>query len=782
MEMSNDQILITNDISKDNNVNNVENDEEKVAGPTTLNNESEFERERKRKREEEAEQKRIRDEEYYEKLHEQRYKRLMHLLDKSQFYADFLMKKISQPPPQKLRIINDENKAPTPVDENKPPQRKREVNSQKYDIRRYISPKIEKKKSSRSKLNLSEEEIENELSTIDEPTVDNHKDTDIPKYFNGMLYEYQREGLNWLKLLYENGLNGILADEMGLGKTVQIIALLCHLIERRQGGPFLIVVPLSTMSNWILEFQKFAPSLPIIVFHGNKEKRTKLYKKIKKFHQIVQGYKTQPIVLTTFEMPLQESGFLKTQKWTYIIVDEGHRIKNHQCLLAKMLRTLHSMNRLLLTGTPLQNNLAELWSLLNFLLPEIFDDLAVFESWFDVNEMKTQNAEFTEKILKQEEEKRIIASLREILKPFVLRREKSNLHLNIPPKKEIIVYAPLTPLQCDLYKGVLNSDIHNRTVEDPILQTIDNKKPKRACVLRNASNDNTDINTQLPYEPSKSDKILAKWKQHIHITDQNRDYVLHLKYKSRWMAYKKIVNHPYLIYYPLDDYNFPKVDENIIKISGKFMVMDVLLKNLKSRGHKVLLFSTMTTLLDIIEDYLSLRDYIYVRLDGASNIEERGRDIKRFNTDPEVFLFLISTKAGGTGLNLAAADTVIIFDCDWNPQNDIQAMARCHRIGQTRPVVIYKLCTKGTVDEAIVVRARSKRILEKMVISKEMNKLDITNTDTLMQLKHLLETNDSKVITSTEEVFTEEALDELLDRNDMIEEQPVDVEQIIKSN
>lgn len=765
-----------------------------------LNNiscESNLKQEKKRKRqdEEEIEQKRIAQEKYDKELHEQRYKRLMHLLNRSQFYANFLTKKISQASSEEIKANSDEEKVTS--DENISPWKKgKKKNVGGYDIRQYIMPKTEKKiASSRSQLNLTEEEIAKELLTFNEKTPDDScKKLDVPKYFNGTLYKYQMEGLHWLKVLYENGLNGILADEMGLGKTVQIIALLCHLIEKRQSGPFLIIVPLSTMPNWILEFKKFAPSLPVIVFYGSKDERRRLSKEIKQFHRIMGGYKTQPVVITSFETPLSEKEFLNTQKWRYIIIDEGHRIKNHRCQLAKTLSKLHSTNRLLLTGTPLQNDLAELWSLLNFLLPEIFDDLAVFESWFNLKEL--MHNEGTEKMLKQEEEKHILSSLREILQPFMLRREKSDVHLNIPPKKELIVYAPLTHLQLNLYKASLNRDIHSKTIsQDPIiLPETDHGKPKRKCVLRNATNYydsyTSDQSTSHSVSPNKDDENefslinslswrtesekarmqedLSMWKQYADVTEQNHEYLLRMVIPNRWLTYKKIVNHPYLLHYPLDLAGRPKIDNDIIKSSGKLMVMDAMLEKLKSRGHKVLLFSTMTMILDLIETYLSLRDYDYVRLDGNSKIEERSKDIQRFNTDPNLFLFLISTKAGGTGLNLAAADTVIIYDCDWNPQVDIQAMARCHRIGQTRPVVIYKLCTKGTIDETIINRAKAKRILERMVISKELHKLKVLNRETLMEFKQLLESEEFKVVTSTKEVFTEEELNKLMDRSDMV--------------
>ncbi|XP_046824794.1 lymphoid-specific helicase-like [Vespa crabro] len=788
MEQKSDKILIT----KENNNSNIRIRSESIdnkslstiADQVKFNNsviEDDIKKEKKRRRDEiNIEEKRIAQEEYNKILHEQRYKRLMHLLNQSQFYANYLMKKITPTSSQEIKNKKDERNGILNINENIPPQKKgRKKNTQEYDIKQYFSPKMEKRvNSNKSKMNLSEEEITEELLNLDTHVqIDGCENSNAPKYFNGILYKYQREGLQWLKVLYENGLNGILADEMGLGKTIQIIALLCHLIEKHQDGPYLIIVPLSTMPNWISEFEKFAPSLPVIVFHGPKSERLGLSKKIKQSHQLMGGYKTQPIVITTFEVPLLENSFFMSQKWRYIIIDEGHRIKNHQSLLAKVVRTFPSMNRLLLTGTPLQNNLAELWSLLNFLLPEIFNDLAVFESWFNVKEL--QGTEGTEKILKQEEEKHILSSLREILKPFVLRREKSDVHLNIPPKKELIVYAPLTQLQHDLYKAVLNYDIDSKTEKESILQTLDGSRPKRKCILKNTFNNCDNLNYQLTSpvpnkECTKIEQDLTMWKQHIDINDQNRDYFINLRFRNRWAVYKKIVNHPYLIHNPVDFISVSTINDDIIKSSGKLLVMDAMLSKLKSQGHKVLLFSTMTTILDVIEDYLSLRDYKYVRLDGINKLEERSINIKKFNTDPELFLFLISTKAGGTGLNLAAADTVIIYDSDWNPQVDIQAMARCHRIGQTRPVVIYKLCTKGTIDEAIVKRAEAKRLLEKMVMSKELCKLNIHSKETLIELKQLLESKESKIVTSTKEVFTEAELNELMDRSDLVCNNPVD--------
>ncbi|XP_017880026.1 lymphoid-specific helicase-like [Ceratina calcarata] len=459
----------------------------------------------------------------------------------------------------------------------------------------------------------------------------------------------------------------------------------------------------------------------------------------------------------------------------------NYELKKAISTFYRVLKSCKSMNRLLMTGTPLQNNLAELWSLLNFLLPEIFNDLAIFESWFDAKHF--EGDEGTTKFLKLEADKQVLSSLREILQPFMLRREKVDVCLDVPPKKELILYAPLTELQHELYKAVMTRDIDKLTMvedEGPII-TSDGRRPQRKCVLKRSvdsmmelaaasasqyEDDETMDNVEWKQEKSKSEQNLLKWNYYTDVTERNRDYFINIQ-TSNWALYKKIVNHPYLIHFPLGPDGLPKIDEDFIKVSGKFLVLDAMLPKLKEQGHKVLLFSTWTQVLDMIEEYLLLRNYKYVRLDGTTKLEIRKENIEQFNMDPETFLFIISTRSGGVGLNLTSADTVIIYDPDWNPQMDIQAMARCHRIGQTRPVVIYKLCTKGTLDEAIYNRADAKRVLEKVVISKNFNTMSLHNKLDLLELQNLLESGENQVIASENEVFTEDELDKLLDRSDM---------------
>ncbi|XP_046609817.1 lymphoid-specific helicase-like [Neodiprion virginianus] len=784
-----DETLAISKIADDVKINN---------GPFKIDNKESTKGKRKRTLEIETENKRLAAEQYEKEVVEFRYKRLMHLLDRSQFYSKYLVQKIDQSLKQESKKPGNKRK-PKVSDENSPPKKitkKAQKLNQDYDIREYVTAKdVKNKEEERQKMNLSQKEIANELmmetdgniAKTDYPDKDQHVESVQLKYFVGTLRDYQIEGLKWLCVLYENGVNGILADEMGLGKTIQVIALICHLIEKKIPGPYLIIAPLSTIPNWLMEFENFAPKIPVVLLHGPPEERAKHYRSIQQKNFDIDGYKTQPVVLTTFEVPMQEENLLKRQQWRYIIIDEGHRVKNYKCQLLQVLKKCKSMNRLLLTGTPLQNNLSELWSLLNFLLPEIFNDLAVFESWFDAKEL--QDAEGTKRILQQEADKQVLMSLREILKPFMLRRVKSDVCLDIPLKKEVIVYAPLTELQHSLYKAVLSRDIQTMAKLEPenlIIPDLNGKRQQRRCRLKSGTSDSkddsmSDLSSSRASTPSsdggddgwKKDveiqsNALSMWKKYADVNERNQEFLIRIQWQNRAVVYKKIVNHPYLVHCPLNSVGLPRIDDEIIKNSGKLLVLDAMLAKLKSQGHKVLLFSTMTMILDMLEDYLELRDYRYVRLDGNFKIEDRKKNIKLFNSDPDVFLFLISTRAGGVGLNLAAADTVIMYDSDWNPQADIQAMARCHRIGQTRPVVVYKLCTKGTIDETIINRGEAKRKLEKMVISKAGLSLSLNNRDTLVQLKKLLESNENQIVHAENGVYTHKELDDLLDRSDLM--------------
>ena len=255
---------------------------------------------------------------------------------------------------------------------------------------------------------------------------------------------------------------------MGLGKTIQTIALFSHLVEMGVPGPFLVVAPLSTIANWVREFNKFAPQMPVVLYHGNaKEREAIRNKRMREIHDLAEedvglpgGRKVRNTFITSYEIAMNDQPHFRKVRWLYIVVDEGHRLKNMHCRLIKSLKQYTSSNRLLLTGTPLQNNLDELWSLLNFLMSEIFDDLRVFRSWFDAKDIHHDESE-TDRILRQEQQNSILSTLHQILTPFLLRRVKADVDLNIPPKKEVLVYCPLTEIQREMYEATVTKTIQD---------------------------------------------------------------------------------------------------------------------------------------------------------------------------------------------------------------------------------------------------------------------------------------------------------------------------------
>ncbi|XP_029465029.1 lymphoid-specific helicase isoform X2 [Rhinatrema bivittatum] len=600
-----------------------------------------------------------------------------------------------------------------------------------------------------------------------------------PKYFTGGIMRwYQVEGMEWLRMLWENGINGILADEMGLGKTVQCIATIAAMVERGVFGPFFVCGPLSTLPNWVSEFKRFSPEIPILLYHGDQQERRKLARKIHKRDGLLQ---IQPVVITSFEIAMRDRQMLQNFHWKYLILDEGHRIKNMNCRLVRELKQFNSDNKLLLTGTPLQNNLAELWSLLNFLLPDVFDDLKSFESWFDITGI-SQNAE---NIVANEWEQNILHMLHQILTPFLLRRLKSDVALEVPPKREVIVYASLSQKQETFYTAIVNRSIMKmlgqEKSEEPEVLLAATGRPKRRsrkvidyCELGGDTPDDLEklINQLIKEEEERKERPVMDFQL-------NTDSDVNLKMSNIMMLLRKCCNHPYLIEYPVNPTTQEfKIDEELVKSSGKLIVLDRMLPELKKRGHKVLIFSQMTRMLDILLDYCYLREYNFSRLDGSMSYTEREENIHAFNTDPEVFIFLVSTRAGGLGINLSAADTVIIYDSDWNPQCDLQAQDRCHRIGQTKPVVVYRLVTANTIDQKIVERAGAKRKLEKLVIHKNKFKggqSGLNQSRSCLDPKELIELLQSKdyereVTGTTGKVITDKDLELLLDRSDLFEQ------------
>ncbi|AQK67811.1 ATP-dependent helicase BRM-like [Zea mays] len=453
----------------------------------------------------------------------------------------------------------------------------------------------------------------------------------------GTLRDYQLVGLQWMLSLYNNKLNGILADEMGLGKTVQVMALVAYLMEFKGNyGPHLIIVPNAVLVNWKSELLNWLPSASCIFYVGAKDQRQKL------FSQEVMAMKFN-VLVTTYEFVMFDRSKLSRVDWKYIIIDEAQRMKDRDSVLARDLDRYRCQRRLLLTGTPLQNDLKELWSLLNLLLPEVFDSSKAFSDWFSKpfqRDGPTHNEE-EDDWLETEKKVIIIHRLHQILEPFMLRRRVEDVEGSLPRKDSIVLRCRMSAVQGAIYDWIKSTGTIRVDPED---------EKRRA--QRN------------PMYQVKTYKNL----------------------NNKCMELRKVCNHP-LLSYPFLNHG----KDFMIRSCGKLWNLDRILIKLHKSGHRVLLFSTMTKLLDIMEDYLQWRRLVYRRIDGTTSLEDRESAIVDFNRPgSDCFIFLLSIRAAGRGLNLQSADTVVIYDPDPNPQNEEQAVARAHRIGQTREVkVIY---------------------------------------------------------------------------------------------
>jgi ATP-dependent DNA helicase len=612
----------------------------------------------------------------------------------------------------------------------------------------------------------------------------------------GTMRKYQLEGLEWLKSLYENGLNGILADEMGLGKTIQTISFLAFLREQKSYGPFLIAGPLSTTNNWVDEFHKWTPTIPVILYHGTKEERAQL----RKTEMKRPGSPEFPVIVTSYDICMNDRKYLAKFGWKFIIVDEGHRIKNLDCKLIRELQQYQSANRLLITGTPLQNNLRELWSLLHFLMPEIFDKLDAFESWFDFSELKDKRG--YAQILTEERKQKLVASLHAILKPFLLRRVKADVEKMLPKKREYILYAPLTQMQRELYQAILDGTSQTY-LEEKVIERLSISGTATPASIRSSSiglkRKALEANVSGRDTPNKSTKTSrastpgsirsrrgrgrrnyeeitdAKFFNRLDkgfdsdeeseesVDEEEQARVANLELAKQIVRSKKLKNpimqlrlccdHPYLFFNPfmLDEEVEEEPDETLVTTSGKMMLLDSLLPELFKEGHKVLIFSQFKVQLDLLESYAEMRGWTCCRIDGDVKQADRHAQIQSFNKsegEDASNLFLLSTRAGGVGINLAAADTVILYDSDWNPQQDLQAQDRAHRIGQTRNVIVYRLATRGTVEQTLLETAEGKRRLEKLVIRKGGLRDELImkkSKDEFEELKELLKRPDGEM-------------------------------------
>ncbi|TKX25485.1 putative DNA helicase INO80 [Elsinoe australis] len=748
------------------------------------------------------------------------------------------------------------------------------------------------------------------------PTSLQSMDVTQPKMLTCQLKEYQLKGLNWLVNLYEQGINGILADEMGLGKTVQSISVMSYLAEVHNiWGPFLVIAPASTLHNWQQEIAKFVPNLKVLPYWGNAKDRKVLRKFWDRKHITYNKESSFHVLVTSYQLVVQDTAYFQKIKWQYMILDEAQAIKSSQSSRWKALLGFHCRNRLLLTGTPIQNNMQELWALLHFIMPSLFDSHDEFSDWFskDIESHAQSNTKLNEDQLKR---------LHMILKPFMLRRVKKHVQKELGDKVEEDVFCDLTYRQRAYYtnlrnkisfmelieKAAVGDDQDTATLMNLVMQfrkvcnhpdlfeRADITSPmsmstwaETASFMREGFNINVaySVKSMIDYWIPKKlisgdgrldlpgpDNEKAGWRrknlrhlmsiwdsEHIRSSSSGQGAFSWLRFvdsspgelskMSNTTLAERLIDlraqqratdraddllddeeKPFVPAHsmlnivkpqtrkPLTEVSEGSNLQNLLNISriateetgysviessaiprasappielvcpsqhsilekenaffnvplrralypiststelallkakippsqypvtnmlpapdserqrftkiqvpsmrrfvsdcGKLAKLDELLRDLKANGHRVLLYFQMTRMIDLMEEYLTYRNYKYCRLDGSTKLEDRRDTVAAFQSNPEIFVFLLSTRAGGLGINLTSADTVIFYDSDWNPTIDSQAMDRAHRLGQTKQVTVYRLITRGTIEERIRKRALQKEEVQRVVIS-----------------------------------------------------------------
>jgi SNF2 family DNA or RNA helicase len=491
----------------------------------------------------------------------------------------------------------------------------------------------------------------------------------IPEQIWNYLYPYQRVGVEWMWSLHRQGIGGILGDEMGLGKTVQVIAFLAALQYSRVGrasldrmtfqrpGPVLIVCPATVMHQWIGEFHAWWPPARVLLVHSSsgasRGARAQAHTEGTLLKTILErtlrlALREACVVVTTYECVRLQSEDMLRVPWDIVVLDEGHKIRNHESQVSVVCRQMPTPHRLILSGSPMQNNLRELWTLFDFVYPGRLGTQTVF-----MDEFATPigvGAYANASLAQVEVAYKCACTLRDSIRPYLLRRQKVQVNIQLPEKTEQVVFCRLCPEQEREYFTFLQS--------------------------REAS-----------------DILAGKLNMLMGV-----------------VVLRKICNHADLVHTPAN-----AVYGEAAR-SGKMMVLAELLRSWLPHGHRVLVFSQMTKMLDILELSLKRDGYQYLRMDGATPVEHRQALIRRFNDDPSVFVFLLTTRVGGLGLNLTGADRVVIYDPDWNPSTDLQARERAWRIGQRRAVCVYRLLTAGTIEEKIYHRQIFKQFLTNRVL------------------------------------------------------------------
>ncbi|KAH9457613.1 hypothetical protein Pst134EB_009928 [Puccinia striiformis f. sp. tritici] len=559
-------------------------------------------------------------------------------------------------------------------------------------------------------------------STLNPAEITPWKRLPQPKSIKGQLKSYQITGLSFLVHLHANGINGILGDEMGLGKTLQTLALLVYLKEEtsvRCQLPHLILCPLSVLSSWINEIKRWT-NLSSITFHGTRSSRKAIRTSLLGLgtKALVEGL--PDLVVATYEAYAAEESWFKHRSWGYIILDEGHRIKNHEALLSQSLQSLKSTHRLILTGTPVQNNLIELWCLFHWLLPEVFPEQTRqrFKKAFDLTA-----GSYDPQMLK---------SSHALLKLLMLRRTKDTVQgeLSVPALEEIELYIPMSSCQRFWTKRLI------MRCDTSALKDIFNGPPLKAEdteIQANIADSKVDaeenLGLPLALSPSQPAIKLSQQIQYALETEKaSTDSQSYRKLMNLLMQLRKVCNHPYLM--PNSEPEPLTIAEHVVEASSKLVMLDKLLKSELPKGKRVLIFSNFTTMLNILEDFLDLRQIDCLRLDGSTPVARRNLAIRIFqqsktmdklkshgSASPRIVpIFLISTKAGGLGINLTAADTVVLYDSSWNPQVDKQAIARAHRIGQTEKVTVYRFICAESVEQQMIGRLRKKLYLSLKIL------------------------------------------------------------------
>lgn len=542
----------------------------------------------------------------------------------------------------------------------------------------------------------------------DAPDHDFENGIKLPGDIYPALFDYQKTGVQWLGELYSQQVGGIVGDEMGLGKTIQIISFLAGLhYSKKLTKPVIVVAPATVLRQWVNEFHRWWPPLRVSILHssgsgmlnvsnedrieeieamyGQERKPAKSFKAAERV--VNQVLKHGHVLVTTYAGLQTYADVLVSVDWEYAVLDEGHKIRNPNTAITIYCKELRTPNRVILSGTPMQNNLIELWSLFDFVFPMRLGTLVNFRQAFEVPIKLGGYANATN--LQVLTATKCAETLKAAISPYLLQRLKVDVASDLPKKSEQVLFCKLTKPQREAYERFLSSD---------------------------------DMTS-----------IMKGSRQSLYGID----------------ILRKICNHPDLLDPGLK--GKPGYKWGNPNKSGKMQVVKALLEMWKRFGHKTLLFSQGVQMLNIIEDFVkSLDGFNYLRMDGGTNIKDRQNLVDRFNNDPDLHVFLLTTKVGGLGVNLTGANRVIIFDPDWNPSTDVQARERAWRLGQKKEVTIYRLMTAGTIEEKIYHRQIFKQFLTNKILKDPKQRQSFQMKD-LYDLFTLGSTEDGT--TETSEMF-----------------------------